>query len=314
MTLPPDAPLLLDVPLALVAAVAALRVAGGGDGFARVVAFMAYGLVLGLVWTRLGAVDVALTEVAVGSGITGMVLLRAVRDAPFTREREVGLLYHLCAGLMALAVFVALAAVVVLLPDPAPTLAAEVAKALPATDLGNPVTGVLIVFRALDTLLETVVLLLALIGVWSLSPDPRWRGAPSVPWPAPPSGALDFLARVVVPVGGLVGVYMFWAGADVPGGAFQGGAVLAAMALLAIMAGLAPVPELGGRRLRLALLAGPFAFLGVGIGGWVWAGTFLDYPDGIEKPVIIAVEVAITLSIAVTLALLVLGPPAGRKA
>lgn len=306
--------LLLDVPLALVAVAAALRAVGGGDGFARVVAFMAYGVLLGLAWVRLAAVDVALTEVAVGSGITGLVLLRTVGQAALTREREVGLLYHLCAGLVALAVFAALAAVVLLLPDPAPSLAPEVARNLPATDLGNPVTGVLIVFRALDTLLETVVLLLALIGVWSLSPDPHWRGAPEPLWREPPSGALDFLARVIVPAGALVGVYMFWAGADVPGGAFQGGAVLAAMGLLALMAGLAPLPALGGAGLRLALLAGPFAFLGVGIAGWFWADAFLDYPQGIEKPVIIAVEVAITVSIAVTLALLVLGPPAGRKA
>lgn len=306
--------LLLDVPLALLAFAAALRVVGGGAGFGRVAAFMAFGLVLGLVWVRLAAVDVALTEVAVGSGITGLVLLRAAGEAPFTRERDAGLLYHVCAGILALAVFAALAAVVLLLPEPAPSLAPEVAQNLPSTGLGNPVTGVLIVFRALDTLLETVVLLVALIGVWSLSPDPLWRGAPAPPWPAAPSGALDLLARVLVPVGVLVGVYMSWAGADVPGGAFQGGAVLAAMGLLANMAGLAPLPVLGGARLRLALLAGPFAFLAVGIAGWFVADAFLDYPRGIEKPVIIAVELAITASIAATLALLVLGPPAGRKA
>ncbi|WP_234051033.1 MULTISPECIES: MnhB domain-containing protein [unclassified Xanthobacter] len=306
--------LLLDAPLALVAIAVAIRAVAGGDAFARVAAFMAYGLVLGFIWVRLAAPDVALTEIAVGGGITGLVLLQAAGDARFSRERGVGLLYHVCAAILALGVFAALAAVVLLLPEPAPSLAPQVATNLPATDLGNPVTGVLIVFRALDTLLETVVLLVALIGVWSLSPDPLWRGRPAPLWPAPPSGALDFLARVVVPVGVLVGIYLFWAGADVPGGAFQGGAVLAAMALLAIMAGLMPAPALGGRRLRLALLAGPFAFLGVGIAGWFVADAFLDYPDGITKPLIIAVEVAITASIAVALALLVLGPPAGRKA
>ncbi|MDQ0505373.1 MnhB domain-containing protein [Xanthobacter agilis] len=306
--------LLLDAILALLVLAAAVRVAAGGDGFARVVAFMGVGLLLGLIWVRLAAVDVALTEVAVGSGITGLVLLQAAADAPLTREREVGLLYHLCAGMVGLVVFAALAVVVLLLPDPAPSLAPDVVRALPATDLGNPVTGVLLVFRALDTLLETMVLLVALIGVWSLSPDRHWRRAPAPLWPAPPSGALDFLARVLVPIGALVGIYMFWAGADVPGGAFQGGAVLAAMALMAMMAGLSPVPAIGGAGLRLAVLAGPFAFLGVGIAGWFLAGAFLDYPEGFEKTVIIAVEVAITVSIAVTLALLVLGPPMGRKA
>jgi len=301
--------LALDAPLVLLAILAALRVAAGGDGFARVVAFMAFGLVLALLWVRLAAVDVALTEVAVGSGITGLVLLRAVGDAGFSRGRPVRMLTKLAAALVALVVFVGLAGVVLMLPDSAPTLAPQVARELPATDLGNPVTGVLIVFRALDTLLEKVVLLIALVGVWALSTDPAWRAPPAPLWPAAPSGALEFLARVVAPVGGLIAVYTLWAGADVPGGAFQGGALLAAMGLVLMLAGLLPAPRLGDRRLRLALLVGPFAFFGVGIAGWFWGGAFLAYPEGFEKPVIIAVEVAITVSIAVTLALLVLGPP-----
>lgn len=310
--------LFLDALLALLAIITALRAVAGRDGFAQVVAFMAYGLVLGLIWVRLAAVDVALTEVAVGSGITGLVLLRAaarVGNTPMAPAVPVRRLFHkLLAGLVALVVFAGLAAVVVLLPEPAPSLAPQVAEALPATDLGNPITGVLIVFRALDTLLETVVLLLALIGVWALSPDRVWAGRPAVLLPAPWSGALDVLARVMVPAGVMVGLYLFWAGADVPGGAFQGGAVLAAMALMALAAGLVPRPLLRSRRLRLLLLAGPFAFLLVGLLGWAVAGAFLAYPPGIEKPVIILVEAAITLSIAVTLALLVLGPPQPEEA
>ncbi|MGR7994055.1 MnhB domain-containing protein [Xanthobacter sp. ZOL 2024] len=305
--------LAFDALLCLLALLAALRAVAAGEGFSRVTAFMAYGLILGLVWVRLAAVDVALTEVAVGSGVTGLVLLRAVARDDAPAPLAAGLAYRLLAGAVALLVFAGLAAVVLLLPEPAPSLAPEVARHLPATDLGNPITGVLIVFRALDTLLETVVLLLALIGVWALSPDRTWAGRPAVLLPAPWSGALEFLARVVVPVGVLVGLYMFWAGADVPGGAFQGGAVLAAMALMAIAAGLLPRPVLARRRLRALLLAGPFGFLLVGVLGWVFADAFLAYPPGVEKAVIILVEAAITLSIAVTLALLVLGPPVAEE-
>ena len=49
---------------------------------------------------------------------------------------------------------------------------------------------------------------------------------------------LAFLARLLPPVGIVAGVYIFWVGADDPGGAFQGGTVLAAMWLLVMMAGL----------------------------------------------------------------------------
>jgi hypothetical protein len=51
---------------------------------------------------------------------------------------------------------------------------------LSASGLGNPVAGVLFVYRSLDTLLEKVVLLLALVGVWSLAPDRLWGGVPGL--------------------------------------------------------------------------------------------------------------------------------------
>ena len=57
-----------------------------------------------------------------------------------------------------------------------------------------------------------------------------------------PDGVLPFLASVLPPVGIVVGIYIFWTGANHPGGAFQGGAILAAMWLLVIMAGLADTP------------------------------------------------------------------------
>ena len=45
--------------------------------YAATVAFIVYGLLLAIAWVRLFAVDVALTEAAIGSGVTGMLLLSA---------------------------------------------------------------------------------------------------------------------------------------------------------------------------------------------------------------------------------------------
>jgi len=42
-----------------------------------VVLFIAFGLVLALVWARLAAPDVALAEAAIGAGLTGALLLDA---------------------------------------------------------------------------------------------------------------------------------------------------------------------------------------------------------------------------------------------
>ena len=42
-----------------------------------VIIFIVYGLLLSLVWVRIAAIDVALTEAAIGSGATGMLLIAA---------------------------------------------------------------------------------------------------------------------------------------------------------------------------------------------------------------------------------------------
>ena len=165
-------------------------------------------------------------------------------------------------------------------------------------------------YRALDTLLEKVVLVLAAdrrVVAGAGLPLGRRPGAAAPA--AEPDDALVFLARLLPPVGIVVGVYLLWVGADEPGGAFQGGALLAAMWLLAMMAGLAEAPATSSRWLRLVLVVGPAVFLAIGLAGFALAGAFLAYPEAYAKPLIIVIEVALTLSIAATLGLLVAGPP-----
>jgi multisubunit Na+/H+ antiporter MnhB subunit len=283
------------------------------DSILAVIAFVFYGLLLALVWVMLSAVDVALTEVAIGGGLTGALLFGAASRLRAAEARAVERTSPIVragvAGLCAL-VAASLALTVMVLPDPAPTLAPAAAKNAGATGLGNPVTNVLMAFRALDTLLEKVVLLLALVGVWSLASDRLWGGRPGPRYQADPYGALAFLAKLLPPVGIVVGIYIVWVSADHPGGAFQGGTILAAMWLLVMMAGIMDPPPVSSRWLRLALVAGPTVFVGVGLGG-LWLGAaFLAYPPGYAKPLILAIEFAMTLTIAVTLCLLLAGPPA----
>jgi multisubunit Na+/H+ antiporter MnhB subunit len=283
------------------------------DTFAAVVGFIAYGLLLALVWMRLAAPDVAMTEAAIGGGVTGVLLLGAATRlrgvaVPLAGARP-GFALRLVTGVLCGAVTAALAATLFLLPEPAPTLAPRALANLAPTGLGNPVTGVLMAYRALDTLLETVVLVLAVIGVWSLAPDTVWGGIPGPPPQARADDALVFLARLLPPVGIVVAVYLLWVGADEPGGAFQGGALLAAMWLVAVMAGLSSVPAVSERWLRLILVAGPAVFLAIGLAGFVLADAFLAYPEAYAKPLIIVIEIVKMLAVAATLCLLVLGPP-----
>jgi multisubunit Na+/H+ antiporter MnhB subunit len=216
---------------------------------------------------------------------------------------------RLAVAALCVLVTAALAAVVLMMPDPGATLAPEAARHLAATGLGNPVTAVLMSFRALDTLLEKVVLFLAVIGVWSLAADANWGGVAGPQRAKRPQGALAFLAQMLPPLGIVVAIHIVWVGANEPGGAFQGGAILAAMWMIVIMARLAEAPAIGRRRLRLALIAGPAVFLAVGLVGFAVAGGFLAYPADLAKPLIVFVEMFMTLSIAASLPMLVMGPP-----
>ena len=283
------------------------------DTFAAVIGFIAYGLLLALVWVRLAAPDVALTEAAIGSGLTGGLLLGAstrVRrtKSPAVGERPTGALRLAAIGLCIL-VSAGLAALVVLLPELAPTLAAPVAANLAATGLGNPVTAVLMAYRAIDTLLEVVVLLLALLGVWSLAPDRLWGGLPGLHYRADPDGILTFDAQLLVPIGILVGIHIFWVGSVAPGGEFQGATILAAMWILTTLSGLVDAPAVSRPWLRLLLIAGPAVFVAIGLAGFAMAGAFLAYPMEHAKLLILIIEVPVTLSIAAMLFLLVAGSP-----
>ena len=302
----------LDIGLAfLVFAVAAWTIFARG-AFAATVGYVVYGLLLSLVWIRLFAVDVALTEAAIGSGVTGVLLIGAaarLRGAETEDEKSLSGLSRVFAAGLCLLVAVALAWVVLLFPDEGPSLAPQSMQHLPETGLGNPVTAVLIAYRAFDTMLEKVVLVLAVVGVWSLAADRYWGGAPGEPRAERPEPTLAFLAQVLAPLGILVGIHIFWVGADEPGGAFQGGAILAAMWMIAMMARLTEAPRTSAFWLRLALVAGPGVFLVAGVGGAIFAGGFFAYPPDFAKPVILFIEAFMVLSIAVALPMLVAGPP-----
>ncbi len=213
-------------------AVLVLAVAGwtiiARASFAAVAGFITYGLLLTLVWVRLDAVDVALTEAAIGSGLTGALLIGAVhrlRTGEVPAAENSATVLRPVAMVLSAIFAAALAAAVLFLPVPAPTLAEAAAANAAATSLANPVTNVLMAFRAMDTLLEKVVLLLALVGVWSLAPDYLWGGRPGQRREGNPDDPLVFLARLLPPIGIVVGIYMLWTGANQPGGAFQGGTI-----------------------------------------------------------------------------------------
>jgi uncharacterized MnhB-related membrane protein len=283
------------------------------DAYAAAIGFIAYGLLLTLVWVQLHGIDVALTEAAIGGGLTGALLIGAAArlrstEAAAHAERP-SIATRWVAALVSVAVTAGLVICVLALPEPAPTLAPAVSASIAVTEVLNPITAVLLAFRAMDTLLEAIVLLFALIGVWSLAPDRAWGGRPGLLQQADPNGMLAYVARVLPPIGIVAGAYIFWVGADHPGGKFQGATILAAMWLLVMMAGLADAPPISRAWLRWLLVAGPLAFIGIGVVGAVTAGAFLAYPLGFAKPLILVIEFALMPTLTLILGLMLLGAP-----
>jgi len=139
------------------------------------VAFAAYGLGLALVWLALRAPDVALTEAAVGAGVTtALFLLLVKRAAGADADPATSVTARVRPASVAVA---ALATAGLLVTVPAlPAVGDPAAPAFgPATEfylgdaaergIDNAVTAVLVVYRGFDTFGEIAVVVTAAIAV-----------------------------------------------------------------------------------------------------------------------------------------------------
>ncbi|MGB5397443.1 MAG: MnhB domain-containing protein, partial [Gammaproteobacteria bacterium] len=175
-----------------------------------------------------------------------------------------------------------------------------VADHIELSGVSNPVTAVLLNFRSYDTLLEIIVLLVALLGAWSLRGD-----IVSTELTANP--VLDTLSRLLVPVFILVSAYLLWVGAHAPGGAFQAGSVLGAAGVMLLLAGWRLHPRMQGLPLRLVLVAGPAVFVAVAVVTLLIEHQLLHYPRQHAGALILLLEASATFSIGATLAALFMG-------
>ena len=186
-------------------------------------------------------------------------------------------------------------------PQNGPGLAGVVASLQDHSGVESPVTAVLINFRGYDTLLEVIVLLLAVIGVWSLT---------KAPLPGRVTGISPVqlgVVRLLVPVMFLVAAYLVWQGSHLAGGAFQGGAILGAAGVLLLVSESPWLRDLSPQYLRIGLVLGPLTFVGVALVCLVVTGNLLDYPGNTAGWLILLIEAACAFSIGLILALLFWG-------
>ena len=225
--------LAVDISLTLLVLAVAGWIIAVRDTFAAVIGFVAYGLLLALIWVRLAAPDVALTEAAIGGGPTGALLIGAAgrlrKTEAATRAEYPGVLIRTLAAILAVTVTAGAC-------RGGPGAARSRAHAGPAavaslatTGVGNPVTAVLPRFAQWTRCSKPSWC------CWRCSACGRWR--PTAPGAAIrdrdtlpiPTASFAHLARLLPPIGVIVGLYIFWIGADLPGGKFQGATILAAM-------------------------------------------------------------------------------------
>lgn len=186
-------------------------------------------------------------------------------------------------------------------PEITPGLADAVASLQEQSGVESPVTAVLLNFRGYDTLLEVMVLLLAVIGVWSLTtasfPDQKTDISP----------VQMGVVRLLAPVMFLVAAYLVWQGSHLAGGAFQGGAIWGAAGVLLLVSELPWLRAVPALVLRIGLVLGPLVFIGTALCCLIFTGDLLAYPRGTASWLILLIETGCALSIGLTLALLFAG-------
>lgn len=183
-----------------------------------------------------------------------------------------------------------------LIPRPLPGLADQVAGSLAASGVNNPVTAVLLNFRGYDTMLEIMVLLLAVVTVWSITHAPFPARIPDT------SPVQKAAVRLLLPLMCLIGGYLVWQGAYQTGGAFQGGAVLSAALVLLLISDFVWLPEMQSLPLRAGLVLGPLVFVMLAVLGIFAERTMLRFPPDYAGPLLLFLEAACGASIGLTLA------------
>ncbi|NWG22872.1 MAG: sodium:proton antiporter [Pseudorhodoplanes sp.] len=146
-------------------------------------------------------------------------------------------------------------------------------------ELGAPnvITGILLTYRAFDTLGEVAVLFMVAAGVGLVLKEPGKAGARSASdseAAQPASEIVRTAAQILVPLIAIFAAYIIMNGHISAGGGFQGGAVIASAVLLMLLAD--PSHKLNSVFLSVTESLAGVLFVLVGIAGLIFAGGFLD--------------------------------------
>ena len=258
--------------------------------FVAVMLMSIFSLLMAATFFLLDAADVALTEAAIGAGMSTILFLGALALIAEREAEGPGRRRWLPLAVIALTAFTVIYATFdkPRLGDPAAPVHQHVApwylEQTPVLmEMSNVVTAVLAGFRAYDTLGEVLVILTAGFGVMLI----LGNGRPALSRQRRAAAATGLrhhlipriVGQLLIPFIVLFGLYLQFHGEFGPGGGFQAGAIIAVgIVLHALLEGEAagrailPTPVLVG-----LMTGGALLFCAVGFAGMLLGGNFLDY-------------------------------------
>ena len=256
------------------------------DLVSAVVVFGAYSFLMCLIWTGMGAVDVAFTEAAVGAGVSTVffiaVLFNTTRRIKFnpldiTTKLFAGVLcvvfgYLLFLGVSDLPMWGSPES-----PVNSGMSSYYIEEAYHDTKVPNLVTAVLADYRAFDTMFETCVVFIAMLGIFMLLKKEDDIAEQEVEQNN--SLIIRVAARFMTPFIQLFGLYVIAHGHHSPGGGFQGGVILGtSLILLAMGNNMAFVKQfLSIPKMVSFATIGVLIFAGWGLIPVFFGHAFLDY-------------------------------------
>ena len=232
-----------------------------------VVIFMSYSMIMSIIWVLLESPDLAITEAAVGAGVTSVLFFMTLKkikamgkehaDEQDSTTKEINArpgverferYYRIAAVVLGGAIILALLVNVSHLPafgavdNPGNNEVSQryVEKAIEETGAVNAVTGMILDYRAFDTFGESCVLFIAAACVLILLRDDKSdttaKALINERYEPVSDSILQASTRILFPALMIFGIYILVNGHLSPGGGFSGGAIMGAGLILHVNA------------------------------------------------------------------------------
>jgi multicomponent Na+:H+ antiporter subunit B len=268
--------------------ITAIAIVRTEDLFVAVMLTSIFSLLMAANFFILDAADVALTEAAVGAGVTTVIFLCALALTEDKEKPRQGSRWVTFSTVGVLALLIIYATFdKPRLGDPDAPVHQHIApwyieKTTEYIDIPNVVTAILSSFRGYDTLGEVFVVFAACIGVLfilGVSPPRKFKKTTEKNTGLRHHLIPQVVGRLLIPFIVLFGLYVQFHGEYGPGGGFQAGAIIATGVILyALLEGESEALRAIPRGVLLGMVIGGALLYGsVGVVCMFMGGTFLDY-------------------------------------